>query len=137
MSLDKTGFEKPASNIFKFGKVGDVIQGFLTGSELFEGEFGATTSYEVEATAGWFHNISEGATSKEKTEVVVGETYKFLGKNTFTDDLNKASIGQEVQVEFLEERKSQKNGKNYKYIEARLGNSSKPEPESAEDIPFE
>ena len=120
--MDESGFEKPESNAFKFTKPGDAIKGVFLESKDFSGSFGPTRSYSVRAIEGFFHNVSkDGVVDEKPTDVVPGEVYYFFGKNTFSEDLNKAVPGQQVIVKFVDERKSKSNGKNYKYIEAMLG----------------
>ena len=138
-ALDESGFAKPESNSFKFGKSGDAIKGVLTDVRDFDGKFGQTKIFTVEAIEGFFHDVSEdGVVADAATELKAGESYYFFGKNTFTDDLLKAKLGQQIIVKFVEERKSKANGKKYKYIEAMLGKMDENygTPVAAE-VPFE
>lgn len=133
------GFEKPESNRVDFGKPGDVIKGTLVDRRAFNGSFGPTTIYEVIADGGRYHSLDENKQPKaQPTEVVPGERYSFFEKAIFHDDIKKAEVGRKILVRFVEERKSKKNGKNYKYIVCKLGELD-PEYDisGSPDIPFD
>lgn len=119
--MDTAGFEKPKSNLFKFGKEGDAIKGIYLGAKDFEGNYGPTKIYEIEGIDGSYHDIVDDVVDENPTEVKKGESYSVFSKNTFADDISKAVPGQQVIIRFTEQRKSQANGKNYKMIECLLG----------------
>lgn len=124
-----SGFEKPAAKAFAFGKPGDVIKGTLVAKKPFEGKFGETIIYSIEASAGQYHQIVDDVVDKDPTEIKEGEEYSIFERSIFKDDISRAVVGQEILIRYVEDRKSKNNGKMYKYIVCKLGAM----PEPAED----
>lgn len=117
------GTEKPQTNTVQWGKPGDCIRGVLVNiKDNVEGKYGKTKVYTLKAEQGFYHELDEdGKPTGKKIDIVAGEDYAIFSRNTFEDDISKARIGQIIAIRFEEERKSQGNGKKYKYVECRLG----------------
>lgn len=133
------GFSEPESSMFSPGLPGDKIKGTLISVKpLPDGKFGPTTLYELKGIAGTYHRIvdskivnvpeeeiarkeSKGfVVLKKETSIVNGDVYALFEKKVFADSIKKAKVGQQVIIEYIEDRKSLK-GQEYKYIVCKLG----------------
>lgn len=108
---------------FKFGKVGDVIKGYLVGvtekaNEFKPGEMQKV--YEIEAIAGVFHNIVKKVVQNEPTELEQGEFYQVSGKTSIDKKLRHAVPGQLVVLRYTGDF-DMGNGNSAKTVDVRIG----------------
>lgn len=119
------GTERPPSQWFKFGKIGDVIKGVLLGVTEQEDTYHPGTTqkvYEIEAIAGLFHNIVEKQTQNEPIELKPGEIWMVGGKTIIDKNMRRAELGQIVIMRYVADF-PMPGGNTAKTVEVKLGST--------------
>lgn len=114
------GAQEIAPSQVSFGKKGDYIIGYFTGSKDITTNNGDTKLYELKGIQGEFHvssstNDENGnkvvTIAKEPTVIAAGDYYSVWGGKSAVDDLfKKVKIGQKVGVRFEDAIPSKKKG---------------------------
>lgn len=114
------GAQEIAPSQVSFGKKGDYIIGYFTGSKEVTTNNGDTKLYELKGIQGEFHVSSSSnddngnkitTVADKATPVVVGDFYSIWGGKSAIDDLfKKVRLGQKVGVRFEEALPSKKKG---------------------------
>jgi len=123
---EKDFVEPPKAGTFKLAQVGDFIKGKYLGSKEFEGDYGKTLIYSIEAEKGLFHEFDCGADEKPKPAgemmpVEAGVEYGVFDHFSFHDQIKKVGIGQRIIIQFVDRKPSaDRKGKFYKVISCKL-----------------
>lgn len=133
-------YERPASNYFKFGKIGDFIRGTLVNRYQQDNKLGAPGAkqwvYELRAEEGFFHNIVEKVPQAEQSDLAVGETYLVSGKAIIDRNMRTCQIGQGCIMRYTGDFKLP-NGNTAKTVEVLLEKGFKPSADaSGDDVGF-
>lgn len=119
--------EEVESGVLKFGKVGDYFKGTLVSiakesvNRISEkGEMQRV--FEFKAIVGSFHNIVKKKVNDKPTVIAPGESYIYFSKGMTKKMLEKAKVGQEVGIQFVEEKEARQPGySDTKIIRVLLG----------------
>ena len=126
-SADKfdEGTERPPSQWFKFGKIGDVIKGVLISVSEQEDTYHPGEMqkvYEIEAIGGFFHNIVEKKAQDEPTELKPGELWMVGGKSIIDRNMRRCEIGQICVMRYIADF-PMPGGNTAKTVEVKLGST--------------
>jgi len=126
---------RPPSNWFKFGKIGDVIKGYLLSvreqeNTMKPGEMQKV--YELEVIAGMYHNIVAKVPQAEALELKAGDIFQVSGKAIIDKAMRNAEVGQIVIMRYTGDF-DVGGGNSAKTVEVKLG-SKRPDPNA--EIPF-
>lgn len=114
------GGQEVAPSQVSFGKIGDYIIGYFSGSKDITTDRGITKLYELKGVQGEFHvttNKDDGngnkivEVAKDATPITKDDFFNVWGGKDAIDDMfKKAKIGQKVGVRFEEAIPSKKKG---------------------------
>lgn len=106
------------SSFFKWGKVGDYIEGTLIGvREMLSnlpGKAGEKVKvYEIKADEGAFHDIdSKKQPVEQPTMIKPGDVWLIGGKKQLDGQMTRIKLGQKVAMKFADEKESKQKGFN-------------------------